>query len=183
MLRRLLLFLLLLISAQLVLAQHHVIKGRLLALPGNLKLSSVAIGYERVFVNKNAVQLLFNRNVVDMRETDGGKDVFLTLIPEFKHYFRPLESLHKSAYLSAFLEMRQYYTSGSSFDERSVAPGFLIGQNLHFSRKWYIEVYTGPLFRFVKKTYTSLDNGVSSLEKNVFSRFGWRFGLNLAYKI
>ncbi len=165
------------------LAQHHVIKGRLFALPGNLKLSSVAIGYERVFVNKNAVQLLFNRNVVDMSETDGNKDVFLTLIPELKHYFRPLESLHKSAYSAVFVEMRQYYIGGGGCDERSIAPGLLIGQNLHFSRRWYLEVYTGPLLRFGRKSYTVLENGISSVEENTLSRFGWRFGINLAYKI
>ncbi len=170
-------------STHFALAQHHVIKGRLFALPGNLAVSSIGIGYERVFANQNAIQLLFNRNVVDMRETDGSKDVFVTLIPEVKHYFRPPEALHKSAYLAAFLEMRHYYASGGSFNEKSLAPGLLIGQHLHFSRKWYLEAYTGPLYRFAKEAYNMSDNGVVSLEKRAFSRFGWRFGFNLAYKI
>lgn len=175
-------------------AQNNVVKGRIIGWPmsGGI-LYSMGTGYERIIGNHFSLQALVNQSGINMSGYDGANEVYRSLIPEFRYFFKTKKQAVFSAFfLSTFLEMQhRTITPGNERDptnyliinkQKQISPGLLIGKNFRFSQKWHLESYIGSKYRIGSETEEEVTNNSPNSSTIKYKKWGIRTGSNIAYR-
>lgn len=184
--------LLMICSLEQTMAQSNILKGRIIGLPLGGLMYSLGIGYERTLGNHFALQGLINRSGIDMSSTDGSNEVYTSVIPELKYYFKTKQALSSSFFLSCFLELQvRNITPGGeqstdnflvSNQQKQVSPGLLVGKNFNLSPKFHIETYLGTKYRIGNERTEEIINNSPSSSTVRYEKLGIRTGFNIAYR-
>ena len=177
-------------------AQKNIIKGRLFAFPGRVKVYSLGIGYERMIAENKSIQVLFNRMGYDFRDTDGSANTFKSIVLEYRYYFgrNSKTDLNKSAFLGLFTELASNdYAPSPEIDRTQkyllseeqfvLSPGLLIGKNIKVSEACFFDIYFGTKYHFISQKLVYLENNEKTTERSNHQNIGIRIGLNFAYRI
>ncbi len=174
-----------------VLAQKNNVKGRLLLFPTSTFAYALGLGYESQFNARLSAQLSMNFYGFDMQNTDGGATFVVSIIPEARWWLKSidLETKQNSIFIAAFLEFaKSKMTPGGegnfgqnyllAEENGEINPGLLLGYKKWIAKKWFLEFYTGPKYRFIKEDKEFRRQGRSVTEIAYKNQLGFRIGIN-----
>jgi hypothetical protein len=169
-------------------AQSHAVKGIIFGYP---KLYFMGAGYEVALKNNFSVQISWLHYGFDERNTDGPVEHTHTLAPEVRYYLGNTDSLTDKFFVGIFSELTKinilpggeqapnyFLVSGA---EKMISPGMLVGRNISFPNRMYIEVFFGGKYRFIHSERTYFDNQKEEIVVDYVRRPGLRAGIFLGY--
>lgn len=188
-------FVSLLLLATTVFSQKNMLKAHLGGVPANTDVYSLGIGYERMLSNNWSAQLFYNNFGWSEARHDGNSEATNNFILEARRYFgKKGDGIpNKGLFIGGFAETfrRNVRPGGETFEPLprivgkrwGMGTGLVLGAHLPVFKKFTLEVFAGPKFRYVNSVdYIGTADDYESYNSHRYTKFTPRLGCNIGYR-
>ena len=168
--------------------ESWILKTRYLPTP---IITTIGLGIEKQLGSKLSVLCILNCIRFSTKDFEKYQGVIYSIKPEIRYNF--YEKSNQGFFLSNFLDYG-YHSSPYKEDineenytfERGgffCGVGMLTGRNFSINKKFHVDLYIGPKYRWKNETIVNIENQVLSESQELNAYWGIRVGFNINYTL